>query len=89
MRNFQEGLPKAIEMLSLYAVKLANDGLTVDDFDEIDDCLDGLKELVQSGREQLEKAYEDAGGLDSASDKNRAEKISTDNVVDYVNKLEI
>jgi hypothetical protein len=67
--DFTEGLPKSIALLSGYASKLAQDGLSLEDYDEIDSCLDELKGFVQSGREQLEKAYEDAGGQDGGDRK--------------------
>lgn len=72
MGNYPEGLSRAIGLLYGYAAKLGADGLSIEDFDEIDACLDQLKALVQQGREQLEKAYEDAGGIDQSDRKETA-----------------
>lgn len=72
MSNYPDGLSKAIGILFGYTSKLASDGLDLEDYDEIDACLDQLKELVQVGREELEKAYEDAGGRDQSDRKETA-----------------
>ena len=89
MDRFAESMQATSAFFAEYVKQIANDGISLREIDDIDECLDAFKKVVQDERERIEAALEDAGGRDVQGDLNRAQKVKTTPEQDYVNGLEV
>ncbi len=88
MEDLCEKINRAVGLLQGWtAEKTKDDDLSDAEIEQLIGELETITAALQYELECRQEACQQAGG--HASDTNRASKISTDDVVDYVNKLEI
>ena len=89
--KFADSLRATSAFFSEYVARLAADGIDLRELNDLDECLDAFKTVIQEERERIEQALEDAGGRDCQGDTNRAQKIKVtpESAAEYVQNLKV